>query len=148
MSAGNAPLPLAAGQRPGHTRLADAVALHPVPEPFAVYAAQQIAAVPLAGDGRCFFPDCSRAFDARRGWQVYCCGACRTADVREARVWGHRAAQALLIWRMFKYASDPAELELAQVARRYVTQVQSAWWASRRARVALAVARQQAGSAS
>lgn len=105
------------------------------PEPWAVYAATEIDAAPCFVVGQCFRPDCSCRFTPARQWQIYCCEACRQADVREARRWGHRMAVPLLIWRMHKYSRDPAQADLVRAARRYVTHLQSAWMESRRARV-------------
>lgn len=119
--------------------VADALAVHFEPEAFAAYAARELAAVGLPPRGRCQWPDCSRSFNPRRAWQAYCSDACRDADTREMRLWGHRAAPALLVWRQYKYATDPAQAALARAARRYVTQLQSAWAASRRDRVARAM---------
>lgn len=126
----------------GRRGSADALAVHFEPEGWAVYAAREIAAAPYHQAGQCFFPDCSKPFRAARDWQLYCSAACRDADVREARRWGHRAAQPLLVWRMFKYATDPAEAALARAARRYVTLLQSTWLTDRRARIAQAVGAQ------
>lgn len=126
------------GEGCGDTRPADALAAHFEPESFAIYAAREIAAARYAVPGLCFWPDCGRAFVPRRDWQRYCCTACRDADTAEQRRWGHRAAEALLVWRRFKYATDPAEADLARAARRYVTQVQSAWLRSRQARMGVA----------
>lgn len=120
-------------------RVGDALAVHSGPAPFASFAAQELAAVGLPPRGRCQWPDCGRSFNPRRAWQAYCCDGCRDADTREMRLWGHRAAPALLVWRQYKYATDPAQAALARAARRYVTQLQSAWAASRRDRAARAV---------
>ncbi len=131
---GGSPLPV--------VRVADAVAPHisevPEPETFSVYAEAEIAASPVHTFGECFFPDCSRSFNPTRRWQAYCCEQCRAADVREHRLWGHRAASSLLVWRMFKYSKQPAQADLVRAARRYVTAVQSTWLSSRRFRVARA----------
>ena len=120
-------------------KVGDALAVHFEPAPFASYAAQELTAVGLPPRGRCQWPDCSRSFNPRRAWQAYCCDGCRDADTREMRLWGHKAAPALLVWRQYKYANDPAQAALARAARRYVTQLQSAWASWRRDRVARAV---------
>ncbi|SEN95268.1 hypothetical protein SAMN04488103_109175 [Gemmobacter aquatilis] len=118
---------------------ANGLAAHFEPEGWAVYAAREIAAAPYHQPGRCFYPDCSKPFRVAREWQIYCCAACRDADLREARRWGHRAAQPLLVWRMYKYSTDPAQAALARAARRYVTLLQSAWCGQRHARMARAM---------
>ncbi len=118
--------------------LEDAVETHirDMPEPFTPQTIPEILAAPTWTAGECVFPDCARRFCPTRAWQVYCCDDCRRADSREWRAWGHRAAPALLAWRMFKYDPDPARRALVRRARRYVTEVQSAWAASRAARAA------------
>lgn len=76
-----------------------------------------------------------------RGWgcpRPFNSDACRDADTREIRLWGHKAVPALLVWRQYKYVTDPAKAALARAARRYTTQLKLAWAASRRDRGARA----------
>ena len=49
---------------------------------------------------------------------------------------GHKAAPALLAWRMGKYERhDPALRALSRAGRNYVSRLQSAWLADRIARM-------------
>lgn len=118
------------------------------PETFQAFAFAELAAAPMHRAGTCFNPDCGRAFDPARSWQLYCCDACKRAGTAELRTWGHRMALALLVWRMGKYeVSDPAIRARTAAARRYLSQVQSAWLADRAARAALAAQEAGAGGA-
>lgn len=111
-----------------------------MPEPFSVVAHAELQASPMHTPGRCFNPLCAVAFAPRVSWQVHCCTACERATTNELRRWGHKAAPALLAWRMGKnQSSDPALAALARAGRRHVGQVQSAWLEERRARLAMAL---------
>ncbi len=123
-----------------------AVPRHIVPEAFRDFAFAELTTAPLHWPGICFNPDCARDFTLARDWQMYCCMACERAGTAELRAWGHRMALALLTWRMGKYeARDKAVRARTAAARRYLSQVQSAWLADRQARIARA--RQQGGGA-
>jgi len=114
---------------------ANAVARHSAPESFQTYAYRELAACPPWQAGVCFRPECGRAFDLRREWQIYCCTACERAGMAELRKWGHRLALSALIWRMGKHEqTDDAIRARTRAARRHLTHVQSAWLADRRAR--------------
>lgn len=123
----------------------NAPAVHFDVEPFAVVAAPELAAHPLVPPGICQNPTCSQPFAPTRAWQVYCCQACARADEQEMRRIGHKAAPALLAWRMGKnrQAHDfhgnmtETSLELRALSRagqNYVTRLQTEWWNSRLAR--------------
>lgn len=121
------------------SRPANGVAPHIIPEAFQDFAFGELAEAPLHQPGICFNPDCSRDFTPARDWQMYCCLACKQAGTAELRAWGHRMALALLAWRMGKYeARDKAVRARTAAARRYLSQVQSAWLADRQARAARA----------
>ncbi|WP_298491571.1 hypothetical protein [uncultured Maritimibacter sp.] len=116
---------------------ANAVARHLVTvEDFKTYAAPALEAAPLWVPGRCFNPACGCAFTPARSWQVYCSTSCERAGTAEFRRWGHRMALPLLAWRVNKYQpGDTAAGELARVARRHVTEAQSAWLRERAAAI-------------
>lgn len=114
-------------------RPANAVARHFDPEPFRVFAAAELLAVPPWVPGVCFNAGCSAPFVPARDWQIYCCAGCETVGKAEQRRWGHRAALPLLVWRMGKYTSDGPVLDRTNAARRYLTGLQSAWLAERNA---------------
>ena len=114
----------------------NAMAVHVEPERFQTFAANELAAAPPWQPGICFNPACSAPFVLEREWQVYCCQSCANAGVSEQRKWGHKMALPLLVWRQGKYQPNGTpEAELAKVARRYVSQVQSAWLADRNFRI-------------
>ncbi|SMP32054.1 hypothetical protein [Shimia sagamensis] len=114
---------------------ANAPAVHFDPEPFHVAASRELAAYPLVAPGVCFNPMCSRDFAPKRPWQLYCCEVCRKVGEVEMRKVGHKAAPALLAWRMGKYERDDTALrDLSKAGRNYVSNLQSAWWNDRRAR--------------
>lgn len=54
-------------------------------------------------------------------------------NVPQVRRWGHKAALALLVWRMGKYQTKGPVGDRTRAARRYVTHVQSAWLSERQA---------------
>lgn len=112
---------------------ANGVTRHVIIEPFRVYAEPELSAAPPWVDGTCFNPACGAAFLPAREWQIYCCGACEAAGKAELRRWGHRAALALLVWRMGKYEASGPVAERTRAARRYVTHLQSAWLRERHA---------------
>ncbi|MGR3452896.1 hypothetical protein [Pseudooceanicola sp.] len=113
-------------------RLANAPAVHIELEPFHVIAAPQLAESPLAESGICMNPCCSRPFPPTRPWQVYCCEGCRRAGEAEFRAIGHRAAPALLAWRLGKYErADEALRDLSRAGRRYLGTLASEWVADR-----------------
>lgn len=113
----------------------NAVPRHLVPEDFKTFAHCELAAFSPWREGVCFLPECGRAFEPRRAWQIYCCAACERAGTAEMRRWGHRFALPLLVWRMGKYERhDEGLRDLARAARRHVGAVQSAWMADRQAR--------------
>ncbi|WP_066706934.1 hypothetical protein [Celeribacter ethanolicus] len=114
------------------TRSANAVAAHF--EPFKEFAFAQLEAAPLIEPGVCFRPECGRRFVSSRGWQIYCCAACRNADTAEARAWGHKASLPLLVHRLGNKSKDEAIRERTKVARRYLWRLQSAWLEDRRGR--------------
>lgn len=106
------------------------------PEKFQIYAANELAASPPWQPGICFNPSCSAPFVLEREWQVYCCKRCADIGTNEARKWGHKMALPLLVWREGKYQPNGTpEAELARTARRFVTQVQSAWKSDREIRM-------------
>jgi hypothetical protein len=105
-----------------------AVALHFEPESFVDAAHGELTLAPPWAWGVCFNPSCGRRFDPARRWQVYCCGACQASGKIEMRKWGNKMALPLLIHRIGKYERrDVAVMDVTRAARRYVTQVQSAW---------------------
>lgn len=114
-------------------RLANALPRHVAPEAFRDFAGDDLTAAPPWQPGVCFNAGCGAAFTPARDWQVYCCKACERAGVAEMRRWGHRAALALLVWRLGKYAPPGPQRTAARSARRYLTQLQSAWLAERAA---------------
>lgn len=117
-----------------HMARADAVARRFDPEPFRIYAEPELTACPPWRDGICFNPACGASFSPARSWQIYCCARCEAAGKAEMRRWGHRAALALLVWRLGKYETrDGAVIERTRAARRYVTHIQSSWAQERRA---------------
>lgn len=108
-------------------------------EPFAEYAWRELLACPMGEPGHCAHPDCQRPFAAARDWQRYCSASCRAADERETRRIGHKAAPALLAWRMGKYTETgapdaAARRALSAAARRYLGRLQSDWLRDREAR--------------
>lgn len=116
-----------------------APAVHLDIEPFHVLAHRELDGSPLVAPGVCLNPSCSRAFAPTRHWQRYCSEACRKADDAEMRKVGHKAAPALLAWRMGKYEKqDEALRALARVGRNYVSKLQSEWFNDRAARIAKA----------
>jgi hypothetical protein len=126
-------------------RAANAVAPRLDVESFSVVAAPELAAHPLVPPGICQNPTCSRAFAPRRAWQVYCCEACKRADMQEMRWVGLKAAPALLAWRMGKnrqahdfqgnmVRTGPELRALSRAGQNYVTRLQTAWWNDRLAR--------------
>jgi len=118
---------------------ADAPPVHFDLEPFHIVAAPALAACPLVPPGQCLNPGCSRTFVRTREWQVYCGPDCRAAGEAEMRRIGHKAAPALLAWRMGKYTTtDPALRELGRTGRNYISELQRAWLADRQARVRMA----------
>lgn len=117
------------------TRPANAVAPVIRPEDFRTFAHQELSLITPWRDGVCFLPECGRAFVPSRGWQIYCCEACKRAGVGELRKWGHKLALSALVWRMGKYERESEPLrDLTRAARRHVTHIQSAWLTDRRAR--------------
>ena len=117
-------------------RSANARAVHFSHESFATYAHRQLANYPLSPVGVCQNPCCSRRFAASRDWQLYCSDACRKLDRAEMRRVGEMAAPALLAWRMGKYATTDDDLRaLGAAGRRFVGNLQSAWYADRRRRM-------------
>lgn len=120
---------------PRHINLANALPVRFSPEPFSAYAWQQLAAHPLFVPGVCARPACSRNFEPGRNWAVYCSNACRAADDQELRRIGHKAAPALLAWRMGKYEPETGDGDLralSRAGRRYVSGLASDWFNSRR----------------
>lgn len=115
----------------------NAVARHNPPEDFRTFVHQELVVSTPWEPGVCFQPECGRRFEPRRDWQIYCCTACERAGTAELRKWGHRMALSALVWRIGKHETqDVGVRDLTKAARRHFTQVQSAWWADRRARVA------------
>ncbi|KQI66952.1 hypothetical protein AN189_18010 [Loktanella sp. 3ANDIMAR09] len=126
----------------GGGAFANAVTPHLDVEPFDVAAARELAAVPMHSPGVCFNPSCGAAFVPSRSWQTHCSAACRQVSVREFRMVGHKIAPALLAWRLHKRApSGTPQADLCRAARRYITQVQTAWVADRDRRAGLAAVR-------
>lgn len=114
------------------TRCANAVAVHPEPERFQDAAFAELQIAPPWGDGVCFNPSCGAAFKPSRRWQIYCGAACQAAGTAEMRKWGHKMALPLLVHRLGKYDRQNAGvMDRTRAARRYVTQVQSAWLSDR-----------------
>jgi len=113
-----------------------ALAVHTEPERFTDVAFAELAAAPPWTPGVCFNPICGKAFNPTRSWQIYCSAKCRGDADAEMRKWGHKMALPMLVHRQTKYAGGAtAQGELARAARRYVTQVQTAWVNDRAARV-------------
>lgn len=119
-----------AAHRPGN-----AVAPHFANESFLDAAHCELALAPPWVMGICFNPSCSRPFQAARDWQIYCCAGCKDAGTREMRKWGHKVALPLLVHRIGKYEARDRDVQnVTRAARRYVSQVQSAWLQDREAR--------------
>jgi hypothetical protein len=115
------------------------VARHFVPEPFRTYTQRELTAAPPWVAGLCFNAGCGREFVPAREWQMFCCKDCERDSVAELRIWGHRMALPLLVWRMGKYeAQDEAVRDRTRAARRYVAHAQSAWLADRQQRAGVA----------
>ena len=111
---------------------AHAMAVHPEPERFLDYAHGELLQAPPWQHGVCFNPACACLFAPTRDWQMYCGAACQAIGTAEMRKWGHKMARPLLVWRMGKYnRADAGVIEVTKTARRYVSQVQSAWLADR-----------------
>lgn len=118
-----------------HMPLANAVARQVKPESFATACEPELGAAPLHVPGICYLPECSRCFDPARPWAKYCSPACEAKGKQEFRSWGHRLAEPMLCHRIGKYETrDPAIQDRTRAARRYVTQLQSAWSEDREAR--------------
>lgn len=118
-------------------RSANAPAAHFDLEPFHVVAHRELEASPLIAPGVCLNPVCSRHFAPTRSWQRYCCDTCRKMDDTEMRRIGHRAAPALLAWRMGKYETEDEALRaLSRAGRNYISNLQSEWFRDRMARAA------------
>ncbi|WP_407496821.1 hypothetical protein [Pseudooceanicola sp. MF1-13] len=114
------------------------VARHFPVEDFRTYADPELSRSAPWVEGVCFLPECGRVFSPSRSWQIYCCAGCEAKGKAELRRYGHKAALALLTWRMGKYeTNDPAVQATARAARRFVTHVQSSWLADRQARAEL-----------
>lgn len=123
-------------------RPADAMAGHFTLEPFKVYAEPELLSAPIHVPGVCFLPQCSKSFDPKRVWSIYCCTACEAKATAEMRKWGHRMALPLLLHRQDKYNStDPDIMARTKAARRYVGQVQTAWVRDRQLRLEIAGAK-------
>lgn len=121
--------------RQADTRFANAVAVHPEPERFQDAAFAELQIAPPWSIGICFNPSCGKPFSAARRWQIYCGTACQAAGTAEMRKWGHKMALPLLVHRLGKYdRRDAGVMDRTRAARRYVTQVQSAWLADRNIR--------------
>jgi hypothetical protein len=119
-----------AASRPGN-----AVAPHFAPESFLDAAHAELTLAAPWTEGVCFNPACSRPFTPVRSWQIYCCAACKNTGTQEMRSWGHKMALPLLVHRVGKYQRGDADVvNVTRAARRYVTQVQSAWLKDREAR--------------
>ncbi|WP_306150627.1 hypothetical protein [Roseovarius sp. MMSF_3281] len=103
-------------------------------EPFRVFAEPELTAAPPWVPGVCFNPCCGARFTPAREWQIYCGAACEALVKAELRRWGHRAALPLLVWRMGKYQTKGPVGDRTRAARRYITHLQSAWWAEWQAR--------------
>lgn len=102
-------------------------------ESFDDFAFGEIAAAPYWVPGVCFNPQCGQAFNACRPWQKYCCSPCGAQAKAEMKRWGHRFAVPLLVWRLGKYEqSDVAVRDRTSAARRYISQLQTAWVQERR----------------
>ncbi len=111
----------------------DGQAAHFEIEPFRVYAEPELAVAPPWVAGVCFNPACGATFTPARDWQIYCGAPCKAVGEAELRRWGHRAALALLVWRMGKYETDGPLADRTRAARRYITHLQSTWLAERQA---------------
>lgn len=97
-------------------------------EPFAGYAAEELAAAAPWAWGICFNAACGARFTPTRSWSRFCCAGCRRAFEAECRAWGARAAPGLLTHALLKRAK-PASDQAAtcRAARRHVTRIQSDW---------------------
>lgn len=114
---------------------ANGVTRHFSPEPFAAFAARELADCPPWERGVCFNPDCGCRFKPIRDWQIYCSKACERTGLNELRKWGHRAALPLLCHRLGKYETSHEGLRaLSNAGRCYVGRLQSAWVLDRAAR--------------
>ncbi|MBB5515785.1 hypothetical protein FHS89_001805 [Rubricella aquisinus] len=120
----------------GLTQLDNALAVHFRPEPFSKIAHRELEAYPLSTPGICFNPSCSCSFDMSRNWSLYCSDACRKVGDAEMRRIGHKAAPALLAWRMGKYEKEDEALRaLSRAGRNYVARLQGEWYRDRMDRV-------------
>lgn len=116
---------------------ANAGAAHFAPESFDDFAFGEISAAPYWTLGICFNPLCGRAFSPTRDWSKYCSARCREQTNAEMKRWGHRFAVPLFVWRLGKYeAKDEAVRARTNAARRYISQIQTAWLHERRANLA------------
>lgn len=108
-------------------------------ETFQIYAQPELIDAPYFERGVCFRPECSKMFEPKRDWQMYCCKDCEAKGTAELRKWGHRLALPSLLHRIGKYeADDRAVMARTRAARRYVTQVQSKWLRDRQWRLEMA----------
>lgn len=104
-------------------------------ESFAVFAADEIAAVREATFGVCALPQCSCEFNPMKPNQIFCSDQCRQIDDSERRKVGMVAAPALLAMRQGKYAKkDTPEHQLFRKAWSYLGQLNTAWKQDRDAR--------------
>lgn len=116
-------------------KVAHGVARHNLPESFRVFADRELQRATPWRRGVCFLPECGRAFEPSRDWQMYCCHACERAGVAELRRWGHRLAFSELVHRLGKYETRDAGLrDLSRAARRHISHVQTLWIQDRRDR--------------
>ena len=125
---------------------ANALAVHLDVEPFHVAVDPLWSPEVVGTTGVCFNPGCCLPFTRTRPWQWYCCDACRRQGDNEFRQVGHKIAPALLAWRLGKHPSirtlhgvvpvTPEQVDLGRAARRYINQVQSAWYDERLRRAA------------
>lgn len=114
------------------------------PEPFSIFASEQLRAAPIVPPGICANPTCSKPFAPMREWQEYCSHACRKSAEAERAVVGRYVAPALLAWRAGKYERrDQALRELSGAGRNYLSVIASLWWASRKSRANQEVAKHE-----
>lgn len=113
----------------------NAQAVHFDFEPFAQFAAPELALQSLHMPGVCFNPLCSCKFNPTRDWQQYCSPACRRAGEQEMRRIGQKAAPALLAWQMGRYSKGGALADLSRAGRRYYSSLAADWLRDRKAGV-------------
>lgn len=130
---------------PRDTAPPNAPAVHFEPEPFSRAANGLWSPAVLGTQSVCFNPRCSKVFTPTRPWSWFCSDQCRRESDAEMRAIGHKAAPALLAWRMGKHdrlrtADGMVDVgddlrSLSNDARRYLTRLQGDWYTDRQRRI-------------